>query len=94
MSKKKRIVEIEPDGVSKEELFTFPSIRCPVCSGRGYFTEEVGRDTLKEAPCPYCEGAGQVSCTVFAWWRPHTEGHSSINNLKEFYYEVEKRGNC
>lgn len=94
MSAKKQIIEIESDGVSKEELFTFPPIRCPQCGGYGFFVEEIGRDNMKETPCPYCDGMGSVACTVFAWWRPYRGEKSIINNLKQLYDEVGKRDDC
>lgn len=93
MSTRKQIVEIESDGVRKEELFTFAPVRCPRCNGKGGFTEEIGRNTIKETPCPYCAGSGRVACAVLVWWRPYIGDESSIKNLKQFYDEVEKRGN-
>lgn len=94
MSKEKRTLEIESDGISKEELFNFPPIDCPQCNGRGHFVEEIGRDKIQETPCLYCGGEGVVMCTAFVWWHPYRGKASIISNLKQFYHEMEKRGNC
>lgn len=91
MSRKKQIIELEADGVGKEELFSFPPIPCPKCAGRGYFTEEVSREEVKEIPCPYCQGKGQIFCTAYVYWQPYTGRENNITNLKEFYHEMEKR---
>lgn len=91
MSLKKQIIELESDGIGKEELFSFPPVLCPQCAGRGYFREEVSHREVKETPCPYCEGKGRIFCTTYVYWQPYTCEKSIINNLKEFYHEMEKR---
>lgn len=91
MSRKKQVIELESDGIRKEELFSFPPLPCPACAGRGYFTEEISRQEVKEIPCPHCQGKGNVFCTVFVYWQPYAGERNPINNLKDFYYEMEKR---
>lgn len=91
MSRKKQVIELESDGIGKEELFSLPPVVCPQCAGRGYFREEISRLEVKEIPCPYCEGKGRIFGTAFVYWQPYENEKSVIDNLKEFYHEMEKR---
>lgn len=91
MSRKKQVIELEPEGIGKEELFSLHPVRCASCAGRGYFTEEVDRYEVKETPCSYCEGKGRIYATVYVCWQPYAGEKDVINNLKEFYHEMDKR---
>ncbi|MDR2919705.1 MAG: hypothetical protein LBV72_10130 [Tannerella sp.] len=59
-----------PEFQSKSELFILPGYRCPVCNGRGSFTNETGHDQYKEDPCSYCKGARKVKAVVSIKWEP------------------------
>ena len=71
MSKSKKIIELEPDGRNHYESFVLKGFKCPHCSGRGSFVEEVGKDQLKDIDCPFCSGARKVKCSVVIKWEPH-----------------------
>lgn len=73
MSKTKKILELEPDGRTHYESFVFKDFKCPHCSGRGSFINEVGRNEQKETICPFCNGAGKVMCSVVTKWSPQYE---------------------
>ena len=52
MSTQKYIIEIEPPTYQQvRETMEFRNYRCPVCNGRGGFTEQVGHDESKTIPC-------------------------------------------
>lgn len=70
MSKTKKILELEPDGRNHYESFVLKGFKCPHCSGRGSFVEEVGKDQLKDIDCPFCSGARKVKCSVVIKWEP------------------------
>lgn len=70
MSKSKKIIELEPDGRNHYESFVVKGFKCPHCSGRGSFVEEVGKDQLKDIDCPFCSGARKVKCSVVIKWEP------------------------
>lgn len=70
MSKSKKIIELEPDGRNHYEWFVLKGFKCPHCSGRGSFVEEVGKDQLKDIDCPFCSGARKVKCSVVIKWEP------------------------
>lgn len=70
MSKSKKIIELEPDGRNHYESFVLKGFKCPHCSGRGSFVEEVGKDQLKDIDCPFCSGARKVKCSVVIKWEP------------------------
>lgn len=73
MSKAKKIVEIEPNGRIDVEKFEFTGYKCPHCSGRGKYVNEVGRDKYEESDCDFCKGAGKVQCSVIVIWLPQFE---------------------
>lgn len=72
MSKTKKIIELEPDGRNYYESFVLKDFKCPNCSGRGSFVEEVGKGQLKDIDCPFCSGAGKVKCTMVVKWEPQS----------------------
>lgn len=70
MSTQKYIIEIEPPTYQQvRETMEFRNYRCPVCNGRGGFTEQVGHDESKTIPCDYCDGTGNVKAVVEIKWR-------------------------
>ena len=71
MSEYKQVVEIAPPRYQEvRERTVFGGYRCPVCDGRGGFSEQTGRDEYKTTPCDYCDGTGHVKAEVTIKWRP------------------------
>lgn len=73
MSKKRTVIELEPEGrIHKEAFMTAPMV-CPYCNGRGFFMEPLlpGVDVKKD--CPDCEGTGEVVALVTIDWKPNKE---------------------
>lgn len=71
MSERRNIIEVTPPAYEKvREFLTFSGYRCPVCSGRGKFTEEIGRDKYETTTCDYCQGVGAVRAEILINWKP------------------------
>lgn len=75
MSKKKQILEIEPDGHNKLESFAFWGFKCPYCFGQGSFSHETGKDQYEEEICNFCNGSGEVICSVVVKWFSQSDGN-------------------
>ena len=70
MSTQKHIIEVTPPKYEQvHERMEFRNYTCPVCNGRGGFTEEVGHDQYQTKTCDYCEGTGKVMAEVTIKWR-------------------------
>lgn len=70
MSTQKHIIEVTPPKYEQvHERMEFRNYTCPVCNGRGGFTEEVGHDHYQTKTCDYCEGTGKVKAEVTIKWR-------------------------
>ena len=71
MSKQKHVIEITPpDYQGKSENMTFLNYVCPVCNGRGYFSEQTDFNEWTSNDCKYCEGTGKVKAEVAIQWKP------------------------
>ncbi len=70
MSKRKTIIEIEPDGRIHKEAFATSPMVCPYCNGRGGFAHDTPRGQVF-AHCPDCEGTGEVVAMVTIDWKPN-----------------------
>lgn len=71
MSELINIIAVQPPAY--EQIREEKEIRgycCPVCNGRGGFTEEIGRDRYETAECDYCQGAGKVKAEIVINWKP------------------------
>ena len=69
MSVQKYIIEIEPPKYQEvSERKTCRNFICPVCNGRGGFTEQIGKDDYKTTTCDYCDGTGRVKAEVTIKW--------------------------
>ena len=70
MSECKHIIEITPPKYQEiSERKIFRGYKCPVCGGRGGFSEQVGHDEYKTTTCDYCDGTGRVKAEVEIRWR-------------------------
>ena len=69
MSTSKHIIEITPpkyQEISERKIFS--GYECPVCGGRGGFSEQVGHDEYKTTTCDYCDGTGRVKAELVIKW--------------------------
>ena len=80
MSQKKQTIDLHPDGRNNLETFAFTGFKCPYCSGRGFFIDEIGRNEQKKTNCPFCSGASKVMCTVIVKWTPQHEEKERKNS--------------
>lgn len=71
MSDYKHIVEVYPPKYGRTlERTEFRGYRCPVCNGRGGFSEQTGRDEYRTRACGHCDGTGLVKAEVEIRWGP------------------------
>lgn len=70
MSKRKQIVEVEPEGRIHKEAFATAPMTCPYCNGRGGFPiDTVDGPSIEE--CPDCKGTGEVIAVITIDWKPN-----------------------
>lgn len=74
MSKQRNIIEITPPEYQqvRENMF-FRNYTCPVCNGKGSFTEQTGYNEWESTVCDYCDGTGKVKAVVNIKWQPDYE---------------------
>lgn len=55
------------------ENMIFSNYKCPVCNGRGFFTEQIAHNEWTSKSCNYCDGTGKVKAVVHIKWQPDYE---------------------
>ena len=70
MSKKRTVIELEPEGRIHKEAFMTAPMLCPYCNGRGGFSHETANGPEFDY-CPDCEGTGEVVAMVTIDWKPN-----------------------
>ena len=71
MSKQQHIISVTaPDYQTIRENMTLRNFTCPVCNGKGSFSEQTGRDEWETTVCDYCDGTGKVKAVVEIDWKP------------------------
>ncbi len=74
MSKQQHIITVSPPAYQQvHEQMAFSNYVCPVCHGKGSFTEQTGREEWKTTICDYCDGTGKVKAEVDIRWKPDYE---------------------
>ena len=74
MSTQQHTINVNPPKYQKvHENMVFRNYDCPVCNGRGSFTEQTGPKEWSSTLCDYCDGTGKVKAVVNIKWQPDYE---------------------
>lgn len=53
----------------RSAIFLSAMIKCPICEGKGGWTEDFGEGTVVKEPCDYCHEKGKIGILEYVMYQ-------------------------